>query len=216
MSKEMIARRAALMFQSGSTINLGAGLPLKANKYIPEGVNVILQAENGILGSAALPAGQVGKPYEVDAGGFPICIQSGGAILDSATAFGLIRGGHLDMSVLGAMQVDAEGSLANWLVPGGKLSGMGGAMDLIVGARQVVITTEHCSKDGSPKLVAKCSFPLTGYRLVDWVITELGVFRPSGDRYVITEIAPGVTLEEVQAKTGAPVTADKNLCEMRQ
>jgi len=211
-SKEFIARRIAKMLESGNLVNLGAGLPVMVNDYLPEGVNVILQAENGIIGSGAAVSGEDQDPYEMDAGGAPCSVKIGGAIVDSATAFGLIRGGHLDVTVLGAMQADAEGSLANWVVPGGKFTGMGGAMDLVVGAKKVIIATEHCARDGSPKILEKCTFPLTGYKVIDLIVTELAVIEVTDGGLVMKEIAPGVTVDEVVAKTRAKLTVSPNLC----
>lgn len=202
------------MFQSGDLINLGAGLPVMTVQYLPDGVDVILQAENGIIGSRAVAAGELPKPYEIDAGGTPCGIRTGGAIVDSTAAFGLIRGGHLDATVLGAMQVDASGSLANWVVPGGKFTGMGGAMDLVAGAKKVIVATEHCSRDGKPKILETCSFPLTGYRVVNLIVTELGVIEVTPGGLVLKEIAPGVTAGEVREKTGAPLSVSADLTVM--
>lgn len=207
-SKEYIARRIARMFLSGSLVNLGAGLPAMVVKYLPENVNVTLHAENGIVGSMPLPPLAEPKPYEIDAGGAPCGVKAGAAIVDSATSFGLIRGGHLDATVLGAMQVDEEGSLANWIVPGGKFTGMGGAMDLVAGAKKVIAATEHCSKDGTPKILKRCSYPLTGYRVVDLIVTELAVIEVTPKGLVLKETAPGVTVEEVMEKTGARLCVD--------
>ncbi|MEI7463466.1 MAG: 3-oxoacid CoA-transferase subunit B [Candidatus Taylorbacteria bacterium] len=212
--KEIIARRVAKMLESGNFVNLGAGLPVMVVDYLPEGVDVILHSENGIVGSGPVVPGQEPSPYEIAAGGTPCSVKIGGAIVDSTTSFGLIRGGHLDVTVLGAMQVDAEGSLANWVVPGGKFTGMGGAMDLVTGAKKVIIATEHCSRDGSPKILEKCTFPLTGYKVVDLIVTELSVIEVTAGGLVVKEIAPGVTVDEVAAKTGAKITVDSNVCTM--
>lgn len=213
--KEFIARRVANMFQSGSLVNLGAGLPVMVVGYLPDGVDVTLQAENGIVGSMAIAPGTTPMPYEIDAGGAPCGLKFGGAIVDSTTAFGLIRGGHLDATVLGAMQVDAEGSLANWVVPGGKFTGMGGAMDLVTGAKKVIIATEHCARDGSPKILEKCFFPLTGYRVVDWIVTELAVIEVTDKGLLLKEIAPDTTVEEVRHKTGAHFLVSPDLSVMK-
>lgn len=213
-SKEFIARRIAKMLESSNLVNLGAGLPVMVNDYLPEGFNVILQAENGIIGSGVVVQGKDPDPYEIDAGGAPCSVKSGGAIVDSATAFGLIRGGHLDVTVLGAMQADAEGNLANWVVPGGRFTGMGGAMDLVTGAKKVIIATEHCSRDGSPKILEKCTFPLTGCKVIDLIVTELAVIEVTDGGLVMKEIAPGVTVDEVVAKTGAKLTVSPDLCTM--
>jgi acetate CoA/acetoacetate CoA-transferase beta subunit len=209
--RELIARRVSKMLKSGTLVNLGAGLPVLVNNYLPPEVNVVLQAENGIVGSMALQPGKEQEPFEIDAAGAPCTIKTGGAIVDSATSFGLIRGGHVDITVLGAMQVDAEGSLANWVVPGGKFTGMGGAMDLVAGAKQVIIATEHCSRDGKSKIVEKCTFPLTGYNVVEVIVTELAVIRVTDRGLVLEETAPGVTVAEVVAKTEAKLLVSPNV-----
>jgi len=212
-SKEFVARRIAKIIDSNTMVNLGAGLPALVSNYLPENVDVFFQAENGIVGCTGIGAGGAAQ-YEIDAGGAPCAIRVGGAMVDSLTSFGLIRGGHLDVTVLGAMQVDAEGSLANWIVPGGKFTGMGGAMDLVAGARKVIVATEHCSKDGSPKILGKCTFPLTGHRVVSLIVTELAVIQVTDKGLLMTEIAPGIAIEEVRQKTGAPLLISDSLCEM--
>lgn len=204
-SKERIAKRIALEFRDGDLVNLGAGVPLLCARYIPEGRKVLFQAENGIIGTCPQPENEAPERYRFDAGGNSCGILPEGATVDSATSFGLIRGGHLDATVLGAMQVDARGNLANWLVPGGKLAGMGGAMDLVAGAKRVIVATEHCDRAGRPKIVNQCTFPLTGANVVNTIVSELAYIDVTEQGLVLKEIAAGVTVDEVVAKTGAPL-----------
>ena len=211
-SKEKIAKRIARELPNGALVNLGAGVPLLCARYVPKGVEVYLHAENGIVGAAALAEGEEAPSvYCFDAGGNPVKISPAGAIVDSATAFGLIRGGHLAATVLGVMQVDSEGNLANWTVPGGKLAGMGGAMDLVAGAKRVIAATEHCDRNGRPKIVDKCTFPLTGARVVDMIVTELAVIMVTPEGLLLTEKAPEITVEDLQAKTGAKLIISPDL-----
>ena len=212
--KERIAKRVAQEFGDGELVNLGAGIPLLCANFIPEGRTIYFQAENGIVGVCPLGECYTPEPYRFDAGGNLCDILPGGATVDSQTSFGLIRGGHLAATVLGAMQVDAEGSLANWMVPGGKFAGMGGAMDLAVGARRVIVATEHCDRKGAPKIVEKCTFPLTAWRVVSLIVTELAVIEVTQSGLVLTEIAPGLTVEELQAKTGARLAVSPALREI--
>ncbi|MTI17743.1 3-oxoacid CoA-transferase subunit B [Rhodobacteraceae bacterium RKSG542] len=213
-SKEFIAARVAKEFKDGDTVNLGAGLPNLAVKYLTPGTKIYLQAENGIVGFGPHDPEQPINPFCTDAGENPITINKGGAIVDSVTSFGLIRGGHLKLSVLGAMQVDEEGSIANWLVPGGKMAGMGGAMDLVCGAKKVIATMEHNAKDGSAKILKKCTYPLTGERVLSAIVTELGFFEVTPEGLVLREISPNVTVDEIRARTEASFTVDENLKEM--
>jgi len=212
-NKERIARRIGREFKNGDVVNLGAGIPGLATQYLPAGLNIYLQAENGIVGFGAHDPALPVDPYSTDAGENPVSINPGGAIVDSCTSFGIVRGGHLDATVLGAMQVDMEGNLANWMVPGGKMAGMGGAMDLVCGAKQVIVAMEHCAKDGSPKILKKCNFPLTGEKVVTAIITELAYFRVTPEGLVLLELAPGVTVEDVRAKTEAPFIVSSELKE---
>lgn len=213
-SKELIARRVAKEFKNGDVVNLGAGVPQLAANYIDPDVRVWLHAENGIVGigknDSALPADR----FRTDAGEMPVSIVLGGAVIDSATSFGIIRGGHLDATVLGTMQVDAEGSIANWMVPGGKFAGPGGAMDLVTGAKRVIVATEHCSKDGKPKIVERCTFPLTGFKVVDSIVSELAFIKITQNGLVLMETAPGVSVDTVVSKTGAPLAISPDLREM--
>ena len=203
--REIIARRAALFFNDGDVVNLGIGLPTTVAAYVPEGVDVILQSENGIVGIGAPP-----KPGEedkdlTDAGGKYTTALPGAASFDSAMSFALIRGGHVDATVMGALQIDQEGNLANWIVPGIRVPGMGGAMDLAAGAKKVIIAMEHCTKNGEPKILKKCSLPLTAIGCVNHVVTELCVLEKTSEGLVLKELAPGVTVGDVLAKTDAEI-----------
>ncbi|MDR2112701.1 MAG: 3-oxoacid CoA-transferase subunit B [Candidatus Accumulibacter sp.] len=213
-SKELIACRVAQEFKNGEMVNLGAGIPNLAVKYIKEGVKIYLQAENGIVGCGPHDPSKPIDLFSTDAGENPVSIIPGGAIVDSCTSFGLIRGRHLSTSVLGAMQVDIEGNLANWMVPGGKIAGMGGAMDLVCGAKRVIATMEHCTKDGSPKILKRCTYPLTGQKVVSMIITELSVFMVTPQGLVLTETAPGVSVQEIRQKTEASFEVSSDLQEM--
>lgn len=201
--RDMIAKRIAQEFKDGMLVNLGVGIPTRIPRFLPAGVTVWLESENGIIGFG--PPARAGEEdrFFVDASKAFTTILPGGCVFDSALSFGLIRGGHLDYTILGALQVDEEGNLANWIVPGGRLAGMGGAMDLVTGARRVVVATEHCSKDGAAKIMKKCTFPLTGAKVVDVIVTELAFIEVTPGGLVLREVAPGVTVEEVVAKTDA-------------
>lgn len=201
--RDIIPKRIAMEFSDGMLVNLGVGLPGKIPQFLPKGVKIWLHAENGIIGSG--PPAQAGEEdrFCVDASKLFCTILPGGCVFDSSMSFGIIRGGHLDYTVLGALQVDEEGNLANWTVPGGKLAGMGGAMDLVTGAKKVIVATEHCSKDGKSKILKKCVFPLTGMKCVDLIVTELSVIVVTSKGLVLKEVAPGVSIEEVVKKTEA-------------
>ncbi len=213
-SKETIACRVAQEFQNGEMVNLGAGIPNLAVKFLKEGIKIYLQAENGIVGCGPHDPAKPIDPFSTDAGENPVSILPGGVIVDSCTSFGLIRGRHLSTSVLGAMQVDMEGNLANWMVPGGKIAGMGGAMDLVCGAKRVIVTMEHCTKDGGSKILKKCTYPLTGQKVVSMIITELAVFTVGPKGLVLIETAPGVSADEIRQKTEAPFSVSPDLKEM--
>jgi 3-oxoacid CoA-transferase B subunit len=213
--KEKIARRVAQEFADGDLVNLGAGIPGLATQYLDRNKTIYLQTENGIVGAGPNDETLPPDPFRTDAGENPVSILPGGAIVDSCTSFGIIRGGHLACTVLGTLQVDSEGTIANWLVPGGKIVGMGGAMDLVVGAKRMIVATEHCDKNGNPKILEKCTFPITGRKVANMIITELCCMEITAQGLVLKEIAPGVTVEELRQKTGAPFTVDKNLREMR-
>lgn len=212
-SKELIARRIALELHDGDVVNLGIGLPTKVANYLPEGVSVTLQSENGFLGIGPTPTPP--HKYLVNAGGQPCGIVPGAAMFDSALSFCLIRGGHVDACVLGGLEVDQTASLANWIVPGKSAPGMGGAMDLVTGARKVIIGMEHCSKDGKSKILKKCSLPLTAKNKVHVVVTELGLFRFVDGQLVLEEHAPGVSLDTIKNKTDADYVIAPDIKEMR-
>lgn len=200
-AKEFIARRAAKFFSDGDLVNLGIGLPTQVANYIPEDIDVWIDSENGVIGLNGAP--EEPDLNLVDASGAPAALRKGGCCFDSFYSFGLIRGGHVAFTILGAYEVDQEGNLANWTVPGKTTAGMGGAMDLVSGARQVLVTMTHCDKEGNPKILKKCTLPLTAAHEVDYIITELAVMHVTPEGLVLEEIAPYTTVEEVVAKTGA-------------
>lgn len=200
-AKELIARRIAREFKDGDIVNLGIGLPTMATDYIPEGIRVIVQAEHGFIGMGPRPKAGEEDFNLVDAGGRPTSIIQGGAFFDSALSFAMIRGGHIDKTVLGALQVDQYGNLANWMVPGKMVPGMGGAMDLVVGAKKVIIAMEHVTKEGRPKILQQCDLPLTACHEVDLIITNMGVIEVTQEGLVLKEIAPGISAEDVQKAT---------------
>ena len=201
-AQELIARRVAQEIRPGTLVNLGIGLPTQVAHYLPAGADVYLQAENGIIGLGARPPEGMEDQDLTDAGGAFVTAIPGAARIDSTMSFGLIRGGHLDMTVLGGLQVDALGRLANWMIPGKLAPGMGGAMDLVSGARRVVVAMFHTAK-GAPKIVPRCELPLTSTRRVDLIVTELAVIEPTGDGLVLRETAPGVSVEAVIEATAA-------------
>lgn len=213
--REVIARRAALELKDGDVVNLGIGLPTLIPNFLPEGVHVVLQSENGLLGMGADAAENNTDPELVNAGGGYITMEKGAATFDSATSFGIIRGGHVDASILGAMQVDEHGDLANWLIPGKKAPGMGGAMDLLMGAKKVILAMEHTAK-GSMKILKKCSLPLTAKGQVNLIITEMGVMEITPEGIVLKELHPDFTLEQIQAATEPTLIVSKDLKAMAQ
>ena len=204
-STEDMARRAAREIAQGSIVNLGIGLPTQVADYLPAG-HAWLHSENGLLGMGPFPFEGDEDPNLINAGKQTVTVLPGGSTFDSASSFAMIRGGHIDLAILGAMQVSAAGDLANWAVPGGKVMGIGGAMDLASGAGRVIAMMQHTTKKGEHKLVARCAYPLTATRVVALVVTELGSFAPTGDGFAVIELAPGVTREEAAASTGAPLT----------
>ncbi len=202
-ARERIPARIAREFNDGDLVNLGIGLPTKVADYIPEGINVILQSENGFVGVGPTPPAGEEDMDITNAGEQPVTFKEGAAFFDSAMSFAIIRGGHLDATVLGALQVDQNGNLANWMIPGKFVPGMGGAMDLTVGAKQVIVATTHQTKKGQPKIIKECTLPLTAVSEVDLIVTEMAVIKVTDDGLLLLERANGVSVEEIIEKTGA-------------
>jgi acetate CoA/acetoacetate CoA-transferase beta subunit len=212
-AQDIIAKRIARELKSGMLVNLGIGIPTLVANYLPEGVHVFFQSENGLIGSGPIPEEGMVQERLTDAGGRPITALPGASTFDSAMSFGLIRGGHLDMTVLGGLQVDQEGRLANWMIPGKMVPGMGGAMDLVTGAKRVVVAMQHSAK-GKSKIVQRCTLPLTSARPVDLVVTELAVISFAEGHARLVETAPGVTVEQVIANTEASLVVSERVPHM--
>ena len=210
-NREGLAARAAKELRDGYYVNLGIGIPTLVANYIPDGMDVVLQSENGMLGIGPFPLEGQEDPDLINAGKQTISQLPRSSYFSSADSFAMIRGGHIDLSILGAMQVSAMGDLANWMVPGKMVKGMGGAMDLVAGVKNVVVVMEHTTKEGESKFLNQCNLPLTGKGVVDLLITDLAVFRITPQGATLIELAPDVTLAEVQAKTDAPFTVDESL-----
>jgi len=210
----IIARRIAQELAAGMLVNLGIGIPTLVANYLPEGVNVFFQSENGLIGTGAPPEEGMAHPTLTDAGGRPVTALPGASTFDSAMSFGLIRGGHVDLTVLGGLQVDQEGHLANWMIPGKMVPGMGGAMDLVTGAKRVIVAMQHANK-GKPKIVAKCQLPITSVRPVDLVVTELAVIAFRGDQASLLETGPGISVADVVAATQAKLNIPARVPEMK-
>ena len=210
----VIAKRIALELRDAMLVNLGIGIPTLVANYVPAGMHIFFQSENGLIGTGPIPEEGMAQPRLTDAGGRPVSAIPGACTFDSAVSFGLIRGGHVDMTVLGGLQVDERGQLANWMIPGKMVPGMGGAMDLVTGAKRVVVAMQHTAK-GKPKIIKRCTLPLTSVRAVDLVVTELAVISFEGGRPTLREIAPGVSVQQVLAATEASLVVPPQVPQMQ-
>jgi acetate CoA/acetoacetate CoA-transferase beta subunit len=213
-AQTIIAKRIAQELRSGMLVNLGIGIPTQVANYVPAGMHIFFQSENGLIGTGPIPEEGMTERRLTDAAGRPVSALPGACTFDSAMSFGLIRGGHLDMTVLGGLEVDETGHLANWMIPGKMVPGMGGAMDLVCGAKRVIVAMQHTAK-GKPKIIRQCTLPLTSVRPVDMVVTELAVITFAGGRATLVETAPGVSVEQVVAATEATLVVPKEVSQMQ-